>query len=373
MTKVVVLGAGVTGLSNALRLQSSGHDVTILAKDFPTGSETISPTAQINYTSPWGGAHNRFILPPPSSSSSSSSSSSPEAREHALALRTWDEMHAIHSKHPEAGITFMKAIDYFEELGPAQTNLTEEIARTEFGIKGFRFIDKENLPKGTKMGYEYDTWCVNPMVYCGFLLRRFVFRGGRVVKREIRNPLEIFEMKDLAPFEVLINASGIGFGDPDIFITTGQTCLVANPCPVSITKITTNGEIPTFNVPRNFEGGTIIGGTKVPDNWDPNPSLELREKLLSNFAQMYPDILGPGGKGKFTVIRDIVGRRPTRKGGMRVEKEIVKGGKGVIIHAYGLGGRGYELSWGVADKVAGLLDEHLKSSGQGVGHRQAKL
>jgi len=127
--------------------------------------------------------------------------------------------------------------------------------------------------------------------------------------------------------------------------------------------------MPTFNVSRNFEGGTIIGGTKIPDDWNPNPSLELREKLLSNFAVMYPDILGP--EGKFTVIRDIVGRRPTRKGGMRLEKEVARGNR-CIVHAYGLGGRGYELSWGVADKVAKLVAEHLESTGS-INKRQAKL
>lgn len=42
------------------------------------------------------------------------------------------------------------------------------------------------------------------------------------VKREIRDPLEVFEMNDIAPFDVLINASGIGFGDHDVFITTGE-------------------------------------------------------------------------------------------------------------------------------------------------------
>jgi hypothetical protein len=42
------------------------------------------------------------------------------------------------------------------------------------------------------------------------------------VKREIRDPLEVFEMKDIAPFDVLVNASGIGFGDQNIFITTGK-------------------------------------------------------------------------------------------------------------------------------------------------------
>lgn len=124
--------------------------------------------------------------------------------------------------------------------------------------------------------------------------------------------------------------------------------------------------MPSFNIPRGFEGGTVIGGTKMPNDWDPNPSLEIREKLLSNFAATYPDILGPDGK--FTVIRDILGRRPTRKGGMRLEKEMAQGNR-CIVHAYGLGGRGYELSWGVADKVVKLVAAHLEST-EG---KQAKL
>ncbi|KAJ2970263.1 hypothetical protein NUW58_g9749 [Xylaria curta] len=227
-----------------------------------------------------------------------------------MALLTWEEMRALNDRHPEAGITFMKAYDYFEAPEPAQTSLTAARAK-EFGMKGFRFHAKDELPEGVQLGYEYDTWCLNPMVYCAFLLRRFAYRGGRIIKREIRDPLEVFEMKDLAPFDALINASGIGFGDHDIFITTGQTCLVANPCPATITRLNADGTL-SFNVSRNFEGGTVIGGTKIPNDWNPNPSLELREKLLSNFAAMYPDILGPDGK--FTVIRDIVGRRPTRKG-----------------------------------------------------------
>lgn len=132
---------------------------------------------------------------------------------------------------------------------------------------------------------------------------------------------------------------------------SGQTCLVANACPATVTRQNADGSW-TFSVPRNFDGGTIIGGTKEPNNWDSKPSLEVRETLLRKFTATYPQILG--SEGKFTVMKDIVGRRPTRKGGMRLEAENLDGNKR-IIHAYGLGGRGYELSWGVADEVARLL------------------
>lgn len=32
-------------------------------------------------------------------------------------------------------------------------------------------------------------------------------------------------MKDVGPFDLLVNASGIGFGDHDIFITKGKPLL----------------------------------------------------------------------------------------------------------------------------------------------------
>jgi len=108
-----------------------------------------------------------------------------------------------------------------------------------------------------------------------------------------------------------------------------------------------------FCVPRNFHGGTIIGGTKEPENWDSKPSPAVREELLAKFAATYPEILGESGE--FKVLRDIVGRRPTRRGGMRLEREDVQDHR-CVIHAYGLGGRGFEMSFGVAQGVLRLLE-----------------
>lgn len=48
MARIIVIGAGVTGLTTALQLQSKGHNVTIVAKWFPGESS-------IEYTSPWAG------------------------------------------------------------------------------------------------------------------------------------------------------------------------------------------------------------------------------------------------------------------------------------------------------------------------------
>ncbi|KAK4128100.1 amino acid oxidase [Parathielavia appendiculata] len=360
--QVVVVGAGVIGLSCARLLQQTGYVVTIVARDFPAPFETTDPIAKINYASPWGGAHNRWVPPHPSLPAHLT-------RDHALSLRTYTHMKRLHTAHPyTAGITFMKGIEYVERPGPEYLALAKDGPDALRLPGSFRLLDSSEFPRDGRVtwGCEYDTWCVNPMVYCSFLLRQFVHRGGKVVTREVRRPEEIFsldaELLRVSPNEgggmiaAVVNASGTGLvPDPNMTITRGQTCLVAEDCDATVTRQNADGSW-TFCVPRGFDGGTVIGGTKELNNWDVKPSAKVREELLRKFTEMYPKILG--GQKQLTVLRDIVGRRPTRNGGPRIEGELVPGA-GFVMHAYGLGGRGYELSWGVAEAVVEGVERHV--------------
>jgi D-amino-acid oxidase len=338
----------------------------------------------------------------------------------------------------------MKGIEYLESPSVEYTSLTpSRAASPELNLPGFRLLDPETEfpPDGrVAWGCEYDTYCVNPMVYCCFLLRRFVLAGGSIRKRELRSVEEVFSLsfptspptsgEEEVKLKAVINASGYGLNhDPEMFITRGQTCLVAIPKNnehINNTTITRQNADGTwsFSVPRGFDGGTVIGGTKEVGNWDPEPSVEMRERLLSGFftttaaaaaaaARKRPDmgipLLGPDNgpnslgrpngerenenenekrgntkieeeqqHSQYRILRDIVGRRPTRRGGPRIEAERItinteKGerekekGLVVVIHAYGLGGRGFELSWGVAERVVSLLLSNEDCVGGGGG------
>jgi len=105
-------------------------------------------------------------------------------------------------------------------------------------------------------------------------------------------------------------------------------------------------------IPRPLHGGTIIGGTKEERDQEAFPRPETRQKLLEAGAKAFPELLD--SDGKFRVIRDIVGRRPSRIGGMRLEAEKLTNGRRVV-HAYGAGGRGVEISRGVAETVLDLI------------------
>jgi glycine/D-amino acid oxidase-like deaminating enzyme len=122
----------------------------------------------------------------------------------------------------------------------------------------------------------------------------------------------------------------------------------------------------SFFIPRFFDGGTVIGGTKQPGDWSSTPDLATRQTLLDNASKIAPYAL-PASQtvqgARF--IADIVGRRPTREGGMRIEVEHAKVGSSghsrgeQVVHAYGAGGRGFEISWGVAAEVAKLAKDTL--------------
>ncbi|KAL2122798.1 hypothetical protein VTJ04DRAFT_3253 [Mycothermus thermophilus] len=380
---VVVIGAGVIGLSCALELQKAGFKVTIVARDFPGPFETMDPMDKINYTSPWGGAHNRWVPFHPSLPAHL-------RRDHHLSVRTWHRMRELYEAYPQtAGITFLPGIEYLEDPAPEYAALAkakaldaaisrgpepaseedDEIAAArEFlasmpsptklagsdGSDGgdlpqFAVLAENELPPGVKLGFKYQTWCVNPMVYLCFLLRKFALAGGKVIRRTLASPDEAFAAFPNQNISAVVNASGTGIvPDASMTISRGQTVLVAEPCRETVTRQNKDGTW-SFCVPRAFDGGTVVGGTKEVGDWNPKPEEKTRERLLRRFVETHPSIVAPGRKG-LTPLRDIVGRRPLRLDGPRIEAEVGSG-RGPVVHAYGMGGRGYELSWGVAEAV----------------------
>src|SRR4029077_12475228 len=67
------------------------------------------------------------------------------------------------------------------------------------------------------------------------------------------------------------------------------------------------------------------------------------------------------------VIREVVGLRPFRRSGFRVEAEAI--GEKTLVHNYGHGGGGMSLSWGSADLAAklALATTHRRAAVIGCG------
>ncbi|OJJ51101.1 hypothetical protein ASPZODRAFT_318834 [Penicilliopsis zonata CBS 506.65] len=333
---IVIIGAGVTGLSNALYIQEHlrpSQSILLIATHFPHHTS-------INYASPWAGAHYRPVP-----------GSSPQlVREECQARRTYTFFKALAASDPASGVQALEGIEHLES--PPDEYLDDTLVANSYGhLDEFQLLDPPELPEGVKWGARYKSFVVNSPVYCAWMLRRFILRGGVVREYTLADIMEAFQV---APnVKTAVNCSGMGFGDPKSFPIRGQTCLVRNPCSATITRQNADGTW-SFCIPRPLDGGTIIGGTKQPHDWTPTPRPETRKTLLDNAAKWFP--FTPESGGRFDLIRDIVGRRPAREGGMRIEIEDLAPGK-TVVHAYGAGGRGYELSRGVAEDVVLLMLE----------------
>lgn len=335
---VIVVGAGVVGLSCALVLSEKGYKVTVIARNLPTDALTAE------YTSPWAGAHFR---PQPSRSES-------DKKEMEMTRITQKYFQKLAVDEPYSSIKFVEGIEYFENPDSLIKDLgygyTED-------IEDFKVLDQKDLPEGSVFGTSYKAWTLNSPHYLRYLYNKLSFRYGVNFVRQLFDSLkDIFENY---PKSTIINASGRGLQydggyDPQGFLIRGQTLLVRAPanCPYLEKTITHQSKdgLWTFVIGRPLDGGVILGGTKQVDISQTTPREEDTQALIARGKKLYPELFIDGELD----IRNInVGFRPARKGGVRVEME--KKPEGNIIHAYGCGGMGYELSYGMAQKVFELF------------------
>lgn len=90
-------------------------------------------------------------------------------------------------------------------------------------LEGFRVLEKGELREGVAWGARYRTWCCNTPVYLSYLMRRFLFNGGRVLRRELESLHDAFKVA--GNVRTVVNCSGMGFNDPLCFIIRGMFIL----------------------------------------------------------------------------------------------------------------------------------------------------
>lgn len=180
-----------------------------MARDFPTtlGPDTVSP----NYASMHAGAHVRPIP-----------ASTPQlAREAGWLKRACEVFSTQAVNEPWLGVIQVPGVEYFEDPPQEYVNLDATTFQQESGLTGFRKFTELELPRGVRLGYEYDTYCIYSSVYCMALLRKFILRGGQVKQQELQCEDEAFTIAE--EVRVVVNASGMGFGDKKCFPIRGKT------------------------------------------------------------------------------------------------------------------------------------------------------
>ncbi len=300
MRRVIVVGAGVVGLSCAVRLLEAGHRVDVVARDLPL--ETTSSVAAAVW-SPYS-----------------------QPQEHVVrwARAAYDAFAAL-CDDESAGVVMRTGTELFRHDGGDLW--WRDALPPDAGP------DREtSLPPGYASGLTMRTPVVEMPVYLRWLSARVEELGGTISRMN----LSALPTGDA----LVVNASGIGArllgGDPTVAPVRGQVVLVEQ---VGIDHWWIDAETPAYVVPRSRD--VVLGGTAVAGEWSRTPDAATAEAIVAAAAEIEPRLAGA------RILRHKVGLRPGRPT-VRLERD-----EGVI-HCYGHGGCGVTVSWGCADDVVDL-------------------
>jgi D-amino-acid oxidase len=310
--RVLVVGAGVIGLSCAVRLAEAGYDAHVLARDLP--AETTSAVA---------GA---LWLP---------YRAQPADRVAAWGRATLAELVGLHGADDGAGVLLREGV-LLHRAPPARPSWADAVD----GLTDVRPV-ADPAP-----GYPHGLALRVPLVdmgrYLPYLVRRLEAAGGTVT----RMPLPA-----LPAHGIVVDATGVAARalarDPGVHPVRGQVVVLDNPGLTRwlVDEHEVDGEL-TYVLPRTDE--VVVGGTAVEGDWNPVPDPLVAERILRRAVAVEPRLRGA------RVRRHRVGLRPARPA---VRLEAVPRDGGAVVHCYGHGGCGVTLSWGCADDVLDAVRE----------------
>ncbi|KAF3915232.1 hypothetical protein ABW20_dc0109053 [Dactylellina cionopaga] len=347
--RIVVIGAGVAGLTTALLLAKKRHYVTVVAKHMPGDYD-------IEYTSPWAGA-NWF----------------PFSEDHEPARKwerdTYPELWRLATQVPESGIHTQDGRVFVEEghpPAPFLRNLVDPDPWFKNVAHGFRVFEKNELPKGMKSGTTFKSVCINTAIYLPYLLGQCL-KLGVIFKRGVL--MHVTEAADMhvsgKKADVVVNCSGLlacrlgGVEDQKVIPARGQIVIVRNEIPGMYTTSTIYGEEDMlYMMMRAAGGGTVLGGCYQKGNWSPEIDYNLANRIMKRCVDICPEMADGKGVEGLDIIRHGVGLRPWREGGARIEREMIDGVK--VVHNYGAAGWGYQASYGMSGDTVALVEESLK-------------
>ncbi|KAH8430811.1 FAD-dependent oxidoreductase [Aspergillus melleus] len=339
--EIVVLGAGIIGLSVALELSKRGYGqyVTVVAEHLP-GDKTT------HYTSPWAGGNFSGI------------SGSDKNALHWDRLGYLTMMDLVDRGAEEAKYLLKTAsTEYWDEM-PSRDKIQSIVEYLRDPVQ----IPKNELPPGVSFGIRFTTLTINAPAHCQHLqdiLSKPQSGGVRFTRRKIASLADAF----LSPatkivFNCIGNAAASfpGVMDSKCYPTRGQIVLVKAP---SVTQnIMRHGkDYETYVIPRPLSDSTVVlGGYLQKGNWDSQVKSHETESILKRTGELLPVL----NNGETQILGEAVGFRPSREGGARVELEQMEDGGKIVVHNYGAGGTGFQAGLGMAKDAVDLADEKLR-------------
>ena len=305
--KLRVVGAGVIGLTSALRLAEAGHQVEVVAAELPQAT-TSSVAAAIWY--PYR-----------------ATASAEVTRWLAVTYAALDGL----ADDPASGIRVRSGRELFRE--PVADPWWQA------AVPSLRRVTGDRLPPGYVDGYQLAVPVVDMAIHLAWLVDRLQRSGVSIQHRRIEDLHRAF-----AGVEAVVNCAGLGarelVGDRTLSPVRGQVIVVEQFDLTEWLLDQSDPELLTYLVPR--QNTVILGGTADEGDEDLEVRPAVADAILARCRALAPEVAGA------RIIEHRVGARPARPA-VRLETELRP--EGPVVHNYGHGGAGVTLSYGCADEV----------------------
>lgn len=305
--RVVVVGAGVVGLTCAVRLAEAGFDTHVLARDLP--AETTSAVAAALWY-PYRAAPADAVT--------------------RWSARTYDVLCGLAEGAPAAGVRLRAGVELHAGAAPPLDPWWR-------GAVPDLEVVRDPAP-GHPWGWRLALPVADMSVYLPWLVARLEAAGGTVTRAWL---------SDLPAHGLVVNATGLAAraltGDASLRPVRGQVVRVAQVgLEEWLLAAPADGQ-PLYVVPRTDD--VIVGGTADEGEWDRFPDPVVTRTLLERAAELVPSLRNAA------VLGARVGLRPGRPAVRLEAVPHADGGAGGVVHCYGHGGAGVTTSWGCADDV----------------------
>ncbi len=314
---VLVLGAGVSGLTTAVCLAEAGVPVRVLARDLPERTTSCAAGAM------WG----------------------PLLVEHgevdAWSQQSLDQFRMLAAKkddtgEPVAGVWLVDGMEASRD--PAEP--APAVAR----LDDFRWCEPAELPAGFIVGWRYTAPLIDMPIYLTYLTRRLADAGVTVEHGSFARLADA-----VGTGWITVNCTGFGAADllpdPDLRPVRGQLVVAENPgLDEYFVEFTYHEADMTYYLPMGQR--VILGGCAEGGGRDLTADPATLDAIVARCVEVEPRLAGA------RILGHRVGLRPARRQ-VRVEPDTVNGAP--VIHNYGHGGAGVSLSWGCAYKVLELV------------------
>lgn len=309
---VVVVGAGVIGLTTAVRLLERGFDVTIVA-DRRQPETTSNVAAGLWYPYKAGGS-----------------------RVARWALESLEAYRSL-AEESDTGVHIVACRSYVPADEP----------RPFWADAGVGFQDR-SVPDGMDGAPRRVFSSELPIARSGPVMAWLEGRVESLGGRFNLLPKSLLEFESLDA-SLIVNCTGLGAralcGDEAVVPIRGAVVRMAGTGIDECVTDDVDPDRPTYIIPG--DGFCVLGGSAEAGRWDVSVSEDEIHDIVDRCTRLDPRVR------KGTIVDVRAGLRPGRSE-VRLEPQELAGGR-TLVHNYGHGGSGFTLAWGCASEAARVI------------------